>query len=167
MTIKKLIGSDPNQISLNRDLGSMAFQDVAMFAGPAFIAYPTTNQTLSGAGTITWNATTLNIGNGFNTGTSTFTAPVGGLYWFSIRLTNAGTTQRIPYVSLSVGGGRTRDLYEQQNMDVSNVEINSSLIWPVNAGEAVTIITGGGMLVEGGNVNYYSMWQGYLIRGIY
>jgi hypothetical protein len=52
-------------------------------------------------------------------------------------------------------------------MDVSNVEINSSLIWPLTAGDAVTIITGGAMLVEGGNVNYYSMWQGYLIRGIY
>jgi hypothetical protein len=27
MTIKRLIGPDPNQISLNRDLGTMAFQD--------------------------------------------------------------------------------------------------------------------------------------------
>ena len=27
MTIKRLIGSDPNQVSRNRDLGSMAFQD--------------------------------------------------------------------------------------------------------------------------------------------
>lgn len=27
--LKKLIGSDPNQVSLNRDLGSMAFQDSA------------------------------------------------------------------------------------------------------------------------------------------
>jgi hypothetical protein len=32
MTIKKLIGSDPNQISLNRDLGSMAFQDYNGFS---------------------------------------------------------------------------------------------------------------------------------------
>jgi hypothetical protein len=32
MTIKRLIGSDPNQISLNRDLGSAAFNDAGNFA---------------------------------------------------------------------------------------------------------------------------------------
>ena len=32
MTIKRLIGSDPNQISLNRDLGSAAFNDATNFA---------------------------------------------------------------------------------------------------------------------------------------
>lgn len=31
MTIKKLIGSDPNQVPMNRDLGSMAYQDAANF----------------------------------------------------------------------------------------------------------------------------------------
>jgi len=32
MTIKKLIGTDPNQIPLNRDLGSMAYQDYDNFS---------------------------------------------------------------------------------------------------------------------------------------
>jgi hypothetical protein len=47
MTIKRLIGTDANQVPLNRDLGTMAYQDVATFAGPAFSAYASSSTTVA------------------------------------------------------------------------------------------------------------------------
>lgn len=44
MTVKRLLGSAPSQVSRNRDLGTMAFQDVNNFKGPVFRVYPSTAQ---------------------------------------------------------------------------------------------------------------------------
>lgn len=81
MTIKRLIGSDPSQISRNKDLGTMAFQDVSLVKGPSFSAYKSsTNQSLS-ANTwtkITFETENWDTNNCFTN--STFTPNVAGIY---------------------------------------------------------------------------------------
>ena len=57
MTIKRLIGSDPNQIPLNRDLGTMAYQDLAALQGPTFTAYQSGGQSIAN---VTWTKVSFN-----------------------------------------------------------------------------------------------------------
>lgn len=40
MTVKRLIGSDPNQVSRNKDLGTLAFKETAMVRVPASATAP-------------------------------------------------------------------------------------------------------------------------------
>ena len=55
---------------------------------PAFLAYPTARQTniAVGTSTIVLNAERFDQGGDFNTGTSTFTAPVTGKYQFNLNV---------------------------------------------------------------------------------
>lgn len=50
MTVKRLIGSDPNQVSRNKDLGTMAFLDASMLKGPCFSAYVSSQQYILSGG---------------------------------------------------------------------------------------------------------------------
>ena len=51
---------------------------------PAFHAYGINNGTYTTTGDVPFNTTLLNNGNHFSTSTYTFTAPVSGIYSFSV-----------------------------------------------------------------------------------
>jgi hypothetical protein len=62
--------------------------NVTMPLQPAFFAYPNSNQSniSTGTSTIVLNAERFDQGGDFNTGTSTFTAPVTGKYQFNLNI---------------------------------------------------------------------------------
>jgi hypothetical protein len=133
----------------------------------AFLAYPSTSQTIGGTNTvIQFNTCTTPSGrnSAFNTSTYSYTAPETGLYWFNMILTNGSTAQTTGLISLNVNGGRYRDLYEGTPMPNSNQEWHSSTLAYLTAGDVVNVV-GANVFVEGGAnaASYYSMLQGYFI----
>jgi hypothetical protein len=52
MTVKRLIGSGQNQVSMNRDLGTMAFQDAA-----SIVLSPQASATPAGTGDMVFQLT--------------------------------------------------------------------------------------------------------------
>lgn len=130
-------------------------------ARPAFIAYRTSNQTISN-NFVSWTHTLVNTGSHFNTSTGKFTAPVSGLYWFNFIL-SSGSSQSLGYSYLDVNGTRVRDFLEAISFGV-NTEFHASCIQPLNAGDIVGVVVAGATFtVEGGNEQYQSRFEGYLI----
>jgi hypothetical protein len=81
MTIKRLIGPDPNQISLNRDLGTMAFQDYIV--KPVFRVGLTSDSTsYTNDAPIKFASNIYNPSNCYDFTTGRFTAPLNGFYHF-------------------------------------------------------------------------------------
>lgn len=129
----------------------------------AFIAYPSTT---AAALTVQFNTTTLNTGNNFNTSTYRYTAPVAGLYFFSVVITydGSGTNPNQGYISLSVNGNRTRDLFEANAAWTTNTDIGASCIEYLSAGDTAAVLSSASANVQGGNnAGFYSRFSGYLI----
>jgi hypothetical protein len=86
------------------------------------------------------------------------------MYWFNLILSKGMTTETVNYIALFVNGNRNRDLFEQNAWTTGNQEWHSSVMIYLTAGDYVTIRSGSNTYFEGGgNVNYYSVFQGYLI----
>lgn len=102
----KLIGSAPNQISTNGDLGSMAFEDIKNYKNtPAFMAHNNGSTTLSiptATGVEVTNFTTemFDTNSAFNTSTGRFTPQVAGKYFFtaSLYMTSNPVTVNFSYI---------------------------------------------------------------------
>ena len=72
---------------------------------PAFFAYLGSSED-STHGTITFNSTTYNVGSHFNTSSYAFTAPVNGLYSFTLNVSLDGVVDSSNYFGFNfvVGG---------------------------------------------------------------
>lgn len=83
MTIKRLIGSAPSQVSRNKDLGTMAWQDASLVKGPAFSVRLSSNQSLTAAAytILQLNTIEYDTNNCYNTSTYQFKPTVAGYYF--------------------------------------------------------------------------------------
>ena len=127
---------------------------------PAFFAWNST--TFTGTGIVPFNNVTYNIGNHFNTSTGRFTAPVAGIYLFTVICTS-GSSQNATYQFLGLNGNRHRDLFEGDSFN-TNSERNASAHLNLSANDVVDFRNGGSFSVQGnGNGNYYSAFMGVLL----
>ena len=81
---------------------------VTMPYQPAFYAYLTSNLGLSGgtSTTITYPNVSFNIGNNYNTSNGRFTAPVSGVYVFTMNV-QVSSTSNNPHAGIEVNGSNT------------------------------------------------------------
>lgn len=106
MTVKKLIGQAPSQAPRNRDLGSMAYQDVSLVKGPAFKAYRgTSTQTISAN---TWTKVQLNTvsydtSSAFDATNYRFTPKVAGYYQCSANILMPSTMYPVASIQKNAG----------------------------------------------------------------
>lgn len=124
----------------------------------AFIAFMTADST---ATTVPFNATNLNRGSNFNTGTFSYTAPISGLYWFNVIVAYASST--LPgIITLFINGGRARDMFEANTWQ-TNTELHAGAHVFLTAGDVVIVHNGANGNLQGGNNNFYSQFSGHFI----
>ena len=135
---------------------------------PAFRA--TSTQTIgysTSGGTIIWNHTLFNVGNGYNTTTGVFTAPVSGVYGFSWNYYTDSGDQTMADLIINGGStsyGRTESRFDAGN----NTLIASGLVMiELNKDDYVKIINtengGGTAELIGSSTEFYNYFNGFLI----
>lgn len=97
--MSKIIGTNPNQVPTNGDLGTMAYMDVNSFRGPIFSAYSSAGQALANQDSndpVQYNNISWDTHNCFDTSTYRFTPNKPGYYILmaSTRI-NSATDQEI------------------------------------------------------------------------
>lgn len=140
---------------------------VTMPYQPAFVAYMNTNHSTTTGGKIPFNVLSSEVPSvrsvNFDTTNNRFTAPVSGLYQFSIQF-DFGTNYTNYYFWIGInGGGRDRDFFE--NVDVfGSGGFFSTFYRYLSAGDYVQVHSGtAGLTLNGGNATYNCIWQGALI----
>lgn len=77
----------------------------------SFLAYPSTVQTIAtGGAKVNYGTTDFNYGGAYNTSTSTFTAPVAGIYQFNASIYNTTGTAADVLIRLDISGSRSLSL---------------------------------------------------------
>jgi len=139
-------------------------------AKPAFSAYRNSSGGEGLTGTIVFNATDHNVGNGFSTSTGKFTAPVAGAYNFQVNaffcgtsggnLLPADTGQRLEMYkdSTRVGIG-----YAAFISTTSYPSVSYSLSLNLAVGETVYMSMPSGMFVYSDSNRGYLTFSGFLI----
>jgi hypothetical protein len=138
---------------------------------PAFLAYGASSTNFSSSTTAIYSptSTNINVGNCFNTSTSTFTAPVTGIYSFGgMARVDASTSYIYMVPSLNgsvsnwIGGTQLPGLTSLNTGNTSFVACAPNWIMSLNAGDTVkpSVTLGGSFSV---NFNAQCFWTGYLI----
>lgn len=134
---------------------------------PAFVAFMSANHTTTMNGQLPFDSLSTEIPSQRSTGYSTanrrFTAPVTGLYQFSVSLDFAGNYSNYYFWCGINGGGRYRDFLE--NVDIlANGGFYSTFSIHMTAGDYIQLHSGvTGINLFGGNAAWNCVWQGYLI----
>jgi hypothetical protein len=126
----------------------------------AFNAHRNSGGDTAYSNTIVFNSTTVNIGNGFNTNTGKFTAPVSGTYFFN---TTCLTTSNSTSNDLQIRVDDTN--IAQGRVDVSSSAHNSvsvTVIATLTENQVVSVYNAGGDGFYGSTGNY-NTFCGYLI----
>lgn len=126
----------------------------------AFVAYPLSTTT---ANPVAFDGIALNIGNHYNTSTNRYTAPETGMYFFNLVWTYDGVGTSSGFISLSVNGNRTRDLFEAMPGTTTNTEWHSSVIFYLTKNDYVQIQNANNIEFQGGSETFYSLFQGYFL----
>mgnify|MGYP003653996010 CR=1 FL=1 len=128
----------------------------------AFNAHRNSGGDISSGNVYVFNSTTVNIGNGFNTSTGKFTAPIAGTYFFNTNvLSHSNTTSndlQIRVDGTNIAQGRS---------DVGSAAHNSvfvTVIATLTANQVVDVFVAGGSGMYGSS-GQYATFCGHLIGG--
>jgi len=140
---------------------------VTMPYQPAFVAFMSANHTTTSSGQLPFDSLSSEIPSQRSTGYSTanrrFTAPVTGLYQFSVSLDFAGNYSNYYFWCGINGGGRYKDFLE--NVDIlANGGFYSTFSIHMTAGDYIQLHSGvAGINLYGGNAAWNCAWQGHLL----
>ena len=148
-------------------LDSNAKLPVSSIPNISFFAYPASTQTIaSGGAKVDYGNADFNYGSGYSASTSTFTAPVAGIYHFDATLYNSTGTAADMLIRLNLGGSRSASL--RGNWITSGGYRAAVGSWTVKlqANDTVSIFgyTGSGNIVGANNIEM--SFSGFLYSAI-
>ena len=120
------------------------------------------NSTVAAAGVV-FDEASLNQGSHYSTSTGRFTAPVAGLYWFSVRcLTDMDGTDGYAAINITKNGSvYARDqTYSLEDNDHSG---GTSLVMYLAANDYIAVTANRGLYGASGGSANYTHFSGYLI----
>ena len=152
----------------------------------AFSAYLLTslvNQTGDGTvvGPVKFDTKLYDIGNNYSTSSGLFTAPINGIYYFTVSIlyTNAPATDPDSATNVRVNGNSGQPQYSFTNMSLmvtsqADFSFSKSVFVKLNANDTLQVDTnvslgtktvgiGGGSPTAGGSAGAVTFFQGYLI----
>jgi hypothetical protein len=134
---------------------------ITMPAQPAFLATMGSTQTVVNGSfsIIQLNSASVNRGSHFNTGTYTFTAPVAGVYAFTLGTVVFPATTDSPYFAIRVNGSTVFVLYRY---DVYN-NISTTVLLSLAANDAVTLYGSGANAQNSDLIGGQTHFTGWLL----
>tara|TARA_E500000178_G_scaffold45179_1_gene40316 strand:+ start:692 stop:1177 length:486 start_codon:yes stop_codon:yes gene_type:complete len=116
-------------------------------ARPAFWAYKADDTGIVAAGTYVFNVAPVNVGNCYNTTNGVFTAPVAGLYHFSVslQLYGANTARSIQYFinGSQFPAGADAGAVGELDQTARHQTVSLTRIFSLNANDEVTVAHNG------------------------
>jgi hypothetical protein len=116
---------------------------------PSASVYHNSGQTIgAGGGVVIFNTARLDTTGSYNLTTGLYTAPMAGTYLVNLVISGGASGQTLPIVSIRKAGARFRDLLEDNVLGIY-VELHSSYVLILAAGETFDIYSSGALFVDG------------------
>ena len=128
-----------------------------------YVAY---SHPMSSGSTIPFNFIETNLGNGWSSSYRRFTAPVKGLYYFTLNIMTKGSSSpRYVTASIMHGNVNLRYVFAEQNSNMhAFIPASGSAAVMLNAGEQVWARRQGGYLYS--NSDLYTHFVEFLIQKV-
>ena len=128
--------------------------------------YVANSHQMSSGSTIPFNVIKTNLGNGWSSSYHRFTAPVKGLYYFTLSIMTKGSSSpRYATASIMHGNVNLRYVFTERNSNMhAFMPASGSAAVMLNAGEQVWARRQGGYLYS--NSDLYTHFVGFLIQKV-
>ena len=151
-------------LTVNNNIHVFLFS--GMLTQPVIGYHVVHNVTMSSGSKIPFNTIKTNMGNGWNKNTHTFTAPVKGLYFFSLSVLTEWGGDGHAEAKIMHGSVELRHVYTNKASTPGRQAATGSVVVTINAGEKVHAERVGGTLF-GDDGPYRPMnFNGFLIQTV-
>ena len=132
---------------------------------PAIAFHVAHSVTMTFGSTIPFNTVKANIGNGWNNSTHTFTAPIKGLYYFSLSVMTGWQTARADAKIVQGSNVPLRNVVTHKGHRDGHIPATGSAVIILNKGEQIHAKRNRGTLYSNGNLEG-THFVGFLIMKV-